>query len=72
MSDTNGKPLFWTARERKGFSREEVARLLDPPVSMKTLERWEKGVTPIKRWRLEQLARVYGQRASELLEEQAA
>ena len=46
------------AREATGLSRERVSRLLDPPISAKTLERWEAG-SRVKRWRLVQLADVY-------------
>ena len=46
------------ARDAEGLSRDAVARLLDPPVTAKTIERWEKGDrTP--RWRLKQLAALY-------------
>jgi hypothetical protein len=38
---------------------------LDPPISVKTLERWEKGGR-VKRWRLKQLARIYGVPMAEL------
>ena len=47
------------AREAAKLSRERAARALDPPISMKTLERWEGGAN-VKRFRLEQLAKIYG------------
>lgn len=47
-------------REQAGFSRERVAGRLDPPISSKTLERWEKGLSPFPRWRAIQLAALYG------------
>ena len=50
------------ARERKGFSREHVTRHLEPPISSKTLERWEDPghSSQAPGWRLEQLAELYG------------
>lgn len=59
MSGTAVKGTLWGAREAMGLSRERVAPQLDPPVSAKTLERWEKGITPVPRWRLAQFARLY-------------
>lgn len=58
MTDTPS-PLR-LARDRAGISRERVAAQLDPPISSKTLERWEKkaGKT-ISLGRLEQLAAIY-------------
>jgi DNA-binding transcriptional regulator YiaG len=47
------------ARERKGYSREWVAAQLDPPVSSKTIERWEERPEKVKGYRLEQLADLY-------------
>ena len=46
-------------REEAGLTRTQVVALLDPPVSIKTLERWEKGESPspTERWR--QLAMIY-------------
>ena len=57
-------------REDIGYSREYVVRRpeLDPPISSKTLERYEKGTSAIKKLRLRQLARVYGVKVSELVE----
>ena len=42
------------------MSREAAARLMDPPISTKTLERMERGSAPLRLWRLQQLARIYG------------
>jgi len=58
MSDTT--PLR-AARDHAELSREAVTRRpeLDPPISAKTLERWEAGGR-VKRFRLRQLARIYG------------
>jgi hypothetical protein len=58
MSDTASQLL--SVRTTEGRSREYVSRLLDPPVAAKTIERWEKGITPVPKWRLRQLAEVYG------------
>ena len=54
-----------TAREHAGLSREKVAGKLDPPVSSKTIERWETpGVTfariDRRRFYLAQFAALYG------------
>ena len=54
------------ARERRGYSREYVSRQLEPPISSKTLERWEQGASPVKPWRLVQLASVYEVKVAEL------
>lgn len=61
MTDEATKTALREARDRIGYSRENVVRLLDPPVSTKTLERWEDDPEPLirKRWRLEQLASIY-------------
>jgi ribosome-binding protein aMBF1 (putative translation factor) len=59
------------ARDATGLSRERVAAQLDPPISSKTLERWENGAT-VKRWRLQQLAEVYGVSLHSLSEKAAA
>ncbi len=45
------------AREFTGLSREKVAAELG--ISSKTLERWEKGITPTKRYQLVRLAALY-------------
>lgn len=66
MSDTVAKSGLWLAREAEGLSRETVVRLLEPPVSTKTLERWEKQVTPAPRWRVRQLAKLYRTKVAEL------
>ena len=54
------------AREHAELSREAVSRRLDPPISMKTLERWERSPVVVKRFRLRQLARIYGVPVAEL------
>jgi DNA-binding transcriptional regulator YiaG len=46
-------------REKVGLGRERVVRELEPPVTAKTLERWEKGSTPIPGWRDSQLRALY-------------
>jgi DNA-binding transcriptional regulator YiaG len=71
VSDTSETPAFTPlrqARERLELSREAVTRhpALNPPISTKTLERWEQPGARIKRWRLKQLARIYGVPISEL------
>lgn len=63
MSDTH--PI-WEARKRESLSREKVVRLLDPPVTTKTLERWERCVTPVPKWRVRQLAQVYRVKVNDL------
>lgn len=62
------------ARDSRDFSREQVVRdpRLDPPISTKTLERWENGTSPVKRWRLEQLAAIYEVSVDELEDRVAA
>jgi DNA-binding transcriptional regulator YiaG len=61
MSDTaTFEHPIWAARKAEGLAREKVVRQLEPPVSAKTLERWERGVSPVPNWRLRQLAVVYG------------
>lgn len=71
MTDTGVKSALWQAREGLGYSREMVTRQpeLDPPITAKTLERWEKDPTPLirKRWRLAQLAAVYKLRPTDLI-----
>lgn len=67
MTDTtNGWHPIYGARATEKLSREKIARLLDPPVSAKTLERWEKRVNPIPKWRLRQLALIYRASLDEL------
>jgi hypothetical protein len=58
------------AREQAELSREAVTRRkeLDPPISAKTLERWEMPGARVKRWRLKQLARIYGVAMADLRE----
>jgi DNA-binding transcriptional regulator YiaG len=46
-------------RNETGLSRERAVRELDPPASAKTLERWEKGTTPIPKYRLVQVLALY-------------
>jgi DNA-binding XRE family transcriptional regulator len=69
MADTSIKqassPLR-RARDRRGLGRERVAGQLDPPISSKTLERWEKPGARVPLWRLEQLAALYGLRIETL------
>jgi len=67
VSDTAAKMSLREAREATGFSREFVSRLLDPPVSAKTIERWEKGAK-VPRYRLRELALVYRVPLNQLLE----
>lgn len=58
-------------REHQGLRPEEVAGRLDPPMSVRTLERWEKQGVPVRRdenrdsW-LEQLAVMYDVDAARL------
>lgn len=65
MSDAKTLTPLRAARDRLGLARERVAAQLDPPISSKTLERWEGGAD-VKRWRLKQLAAVYGVDVKEL------
>jgi DNA-binding transcriptional regulator YiaG len=65
VTRTNAHPI-WPARLAENLSREKVVRLLDPPVSAKTLERWERGITPVPKWRVRQLAAIYRIRLSDL------
>ncbi len=60
MSDTTTKTALRLARENAGLGREEVTRLLDPPISAKTLERWEERGRPSKPYWLVRLADIYG------------
>jgi hypothetical protein len=46
-------------RERLGLSRERIAGRLEPPVTAKTIERWEKGVSPLPGYRRIQLDVLY-------------
>ena len=53
------RSILRTVREDAGLTREQVCQLLDPVISTKTLERWEKGThTPSDR-RMSQLAMIY-------------
>lgn len=58
MSRRNGTVSLWEARTRTGLSREKVAPQVG--ISSKTLERWEKGQTPAKRYIVDRLAVIYG------------
>jgi len=53
------------ARERTGLSRERVAAWAG--ISSKTLERWEKGVTPPKQYVVDRLAALYRVNPEDLL-----
>jgi transcriptional regulator with XRE-family HTH domain len=55
-------------REEAGLTREQVARLLDPPISTRTLIRWEDGSTPIPYHRMRQLALIYRVNRRDLVE----
>ena len=68
-SDSSRQSSLRQARDATGLSREQVCRRLDPPVSTKTLERWEDDTLPLikKRWRLVQLATIYETSPGELL-----
>jgi transcriptional regulator with XRE-family HTH domain len=59
-----------SARESFGLSREKVAAELD--VSARTIYRWEKGTTPVKRVVLYRLAELYHVPVDALLEEEVA
>jgi hypothetical protein len=71
MADVKVTPLR-AARDKKGLARERVAPQLDPPISSKTLERWEKPGYPVPEWRLEQLAVIYGVTSRRLQEKAVA
>lgn len=58
MARPNGTISLLEARTRTGLSREKAAARVN--ISSKTLERWEKGETPAKRYVVDQLAVVYG------------
>jgi DNA-binding XRE family transcriptional regulator len=68
VADTLAKSRLRRARDELGLPRERVAPRLDPPISAKTLERWEKGITLAPRWRLQQLARIYRVKEHDLRE----
>lgn len=59
MTDTVEKTPLRGQRDRLGLSRERVAAQLEPPISSKTLERWETPGYTVPLWRLEQLAALY-------------
>jgi DNA-binding transcriptional regulator YiaG len=67
LSDTSASvtPLR-AARDWAELSQEAVARQLEPPVSVKTLARWEQPGARVKRVRLQQLAVIYGVSVAEL------
>ena len=68
MTDTVvEKSRIRLAREAEELSRERVARLLDPPISAKTLERWERGAN-VPVWRIKQLAAIYRVKSADLRE----
>jgi len=54
-----GRSALLRARQSAELSREEVGRLLWPPVTGRTVGRWEMGRVMIEPWRLRQLAHVY-------------
>jgi transcriptional regulator with XRE-family HTH domain len=57
VSRRNGTFTLLEARKSTGLSREKAAAQVN--ISSKTLERWEKGRTPAKRYIVDQLADVY-------------
>jgi transcriptional regulator with XRE-family HTH domain len=61
---------LWDARIGTGLSREKVAASLG--VSSKTIERWERGTSPVKRYQLIRLAELYGVAIASLEEPVAA
>lgn len=67
MTDTATRNPLREARDRIGYSREAVTRRpeLAPPITSKTLERWENGAR-VKDFRLQQLAAIYGVDREEL------
>lgn len=71
MTDSDGLTPLQQRREELGYSREQVTRRpeLDPPISSRTLARWEEDPAPLlkKRWRLAQLAAIYGIRPTDLI-----
>lgn len=67
MPDAKTLTPLREARDRLGLGRERVAPQLDPPISSKTLERWEAaGADVVDLWRLRQLAAIYGVEVEEL------
>ena len=63
------KSALQLARESEGFSRAQVGRMLWPPVTARTISRWETGVTPIAAGRLRELALIYRVPQSDLTRE---
>lgn len=74
MSDNGTNTRLRQVRDELGLSREMVVRRpeLQPPITTKTLERWERGVTPVKGFRYQQLASIYQVKVAQLREERAA
>ena len=72
MSPPVAVSVLQDAREEAGLTRDQVSRLLDPPVATRTLLRWEKGQTPIPHKRMRQLALVYRVPLQELAKEPSA
>ena len=54
------------------MTQEQVCRLLEPPVAVRTLIRWEQGQTPIPYKRMRELALVYRIKPSEFVKEPSA
>jgi transcriptional regulator with XRE-family HTH domain len=61
------KSRLQLTREEAGLTREQVVKLLDPPVATRTLIRWEQGTTPIPYHRMRQLALIYRVHTRELV-----
>ena len=59
MGEDRDPTALQMARETERLSCEQVGRLIDPPVSGRTVKRWEKGEASLDYWRLRQLAQVY-------------
>lgn len=57
---------LWRAREEAALTRAQVAMLVQPPVAAKTIERWERGQSPISERRMRQLALIYRVNVAEL------
>ena len=74
MSASDGKSVLRRVRDDIGFSREMVVRRpeLEPQITTKTLERWENDPAKVQRYRLEQLAAIYGVTVNDLLNGQVA
>lgn len=74
MSDSDLKTALRRARDELGYSREMVVRRpeLDPPITTKTLERWEADPSKVKPFRFAQLAKIYRLRVTDLRNGQVA